>query len=104
MLKINAQYYEYNSHDNSVGMVTSYGMEGTAFESRQGQDISLLQNVQTGSELYSPWVRRTDSGVGHRPPSSAEAINVWDHTSIPPICFHGVGNGQLKVFKCYECT
>jgi hypothetical protein len=32
-----------NSRDSSVGTATSYGMEGPAFEFRQGRDSSLLQ-------------------------------------------------------------
>jgi hypothetical protein len=63
--------------NSSVGMVTSYGMEGPAFESRQGQDISLLQTVQTGS--------------GTR--SMGKATGEWrcTHTSI-----------QRKGYQCVE--
>ena len=93
---MNARCYEYNRQDNSVGMVASYGMEGSEFEYHHGQHISLLQNVHTGSEVHFSSVRRPESGVDNTPPSSAEAINVWSHTSTPPICFHGVGIDNSK--------
>ena len=71
-------------------------MEGPGSECCQGQDISLLQNFLTGSEVQSLWVRRPESGVDHTPPSSAEAINVWSHTSTPPTCFYVVEMVNLK--------
>jgi len=71
-------------------------MEGPVFESRQGQDISSLQNVQNGSEVHSPWVRRPESGVDHTPPPNTEAINVWSRNSISPIRFHGVETENSK--------
>ena len=67
-------------------------MEGPVFEFRQGQDISPLQNVQNGSEVHSQWVRRPESGDGHTPPPTTEAINVWSCNYISPICFHVVEN------------
>jgi hypothetical protein len=84
-------------------MATSYGMEGPAFESRQGQDISLIQNIETGSDVHSQWVRLPESGVVHTLPSSAKAINVCSHTSTPPVCFQGVEMDNLK-FLSVKCV
>jgi hypothetical protein len=41
------------SRDSVVGIATSYGLDdkGSEFESRWGQEFSLLQIIQTGSEV-----------------------------------------------------
>jgi hypothetical protein len=42
------------SRDSLVGIATAYGLttEESEFESRCGQEFSLLQIVQTGSEVH----------------------------------------------------
>jgi hypothetical protein len=69
--------------DSSTDIATGYG---SGFDSRQGQDFSLVHNVQTGSGPTQPpgrWVPRALSqGVkrqgreaDHSPPTSAEIEN-----------------------------
>jgi hypothetical protein len=48
-------YVTFKSRDSSVGTATGYGLEtkGSEFESRWGQEFSLLHVVQTGSGAHS---------------------------------------------------
>jgi hypothetical protein len=59
-------------------------IEGSEFESRYGQEFSLLQIVQTGSEVHPtpiqwvpgalcPGVKRPGREVDHSPPTSARS-------------------------------
>jgi hypothetical protein len=79
-----------------VGTVTGYGLEGWDVESRQGQEFSLLQIVQTdsgshpGSYHMGPqWVKRQGHEADHSPPTSAEVKKTWTYTSTPP-CLQGM--------------
>jgi hypothetical protein len=74
--------------------------EGSEFKSRYGQECSLLQIVQTGSEVHStsypvgtgalsPRVKRSGREVEHSPPTSAEVKKMWIYTSTR-IRLHGV--------------
>jgi hypothetical protein len=40
------------SRGSVVGIATGWATEGSEFECRQGQEFSLLQVVQTGSEVH----------------------------------------------------
>jgi hypothetical protein len=73
------------SRDNAVGISTNYWLttEGPEFESKWGQEFSLLHVVQAGSEVHptsypmgiggsSPGVKRPGREVDHSPPTSAE--------------------------------
>jgi hypothetical protein len=57
--------------------------EESEFESRWGQEFSLLQIFQTGSEVHrttcpmgTPGVKRPGHEADHSPPTCAEVINV----------------------------
>ena len=66
--------------DSSVGIATSYGLDGPEIESRWGARFSAP--VQTGRRAHPasytggtgsfPGVKRPRRGVNHPPPSSAE--------------------------------
>jgi hypothetical protein len=73
--------------------------EGLEFESRYGQEFSLLRVVQTGfgvhptsypmgTGVFFPGGKAT--GAGHSPPASAEVKKMWICTSTLPIRLHGV--------------
>jgi hypothetical protein len=75
----------YGSLDSSVGIATGYGWmaEGSEFESRKGEEFSLLHVVQTGCGVHPisypmgtegsfPGVKRPGREVNHSPPTSAE--------------------------------
>jgi hypothetical protein len=68
--------------------------EGLEFESRYGEEFSLVQIVQTGSEVYptsypmgtgalSSGVKRPGREVDRSPPTSAEVKRMWIYTSTP---------------------
>jgi hypothetical protein len=74
------------SRDSSVGIETGYGAGRPGYDSRQGQEISLLHCVQTGSGAHPssqpmgtggsfPKVKRQEREADHSPPSSAEVKN-----------------------------
>jgi hypothetical protein len=71
-------------------------IEGSEFESRWGQEFSILQIVQNGSEVHptsypmstgggsvSPGVKRPGREVDHSPQTSAEVKKMWIYTSTP---------------------
>ena len=64
--------------DNSVGIATSYGLDGPGMESRWGRDFPhpsrpFLGPTQPPVQWVSfPGVKRPGRGVDHPPPSCAE--------------------------------
>jgi hypothetical protein len=67
--------------------------EGSEFESRRGQEFSLLHVVQIsfgvnpnshtmGTGAFSPDVKRQGREPDHSPPTSAEVKKMWIYTSI----------------------
>jgi hypothetical protein len=70
-----------------VGIATGYGLDdrGSEFESRCGQELSLLHVVVPGA--LSPGVKRPGREVDHSPPASAEVKKMWTYTSTPPYAF-----------------
>jgi hypothetical protein len=79
-------------------MATGCTTEGPGFDFQEGQDFSLLHNVQTGSKAHpasypvgtgtiSRGVKRPGLEADHSPPSSAEvksgrAMPSLPHTSL----------------------
>jgi hypothetical protein len=72
--------------------------ERLQFESREGQEFSLLHIVQTGSGVnptsYTmgtvgsfPGVKRPGRETDHSSPTSAKVKKVWIYTSTPPYVF-----------------
>jgi hypothetical protein len=76
------QWVTCGSRDSSVGIAASYGLDdrGVGIRVLVGQEFSLLQIVQTGSEVHATWVpgalspgvKRPEREVYHSPPTSAE--------------------------------
>jgi hypothetical protein len=69
------------SHDNSVGIATRYGLDGTGIESRWGARFSAPVQTDPGAQPASytkvtgpryRWENRPGRGVDHPPLSSAE--------------------------------
>jgi hypothetical protein len=88
----------YYSDGNRCLSATGWTTEGSEFESRMGQEFSLLQVVQTGSGVHPTsytmgtggsflGVKRPGSDAHHSPPTSAEVRNMWFYTSTPPYAF-----------------
>jgi hypothetical protein len=74
-------------------LATDWVAEGTDFESRKGQDFSLLHVVHTGSAAH-PACYPMGTGASfswgeadHSPPSSAEVENTMVYTSTSPYTF-----------------
>jgi hypothetical protein len=76
-------------------VATGWATEGSEFETRYGQEFSLLHVVQTGSGVHptsyrmgtavlSPGVKRPGRESGQSPPASAEAKKMWIYTTTPP--------------------
>jgi hypothetical protein len=73
--------------------------EESKFESWYGQEFSLLQIVQIGSEVHPTFLsngyrglfprglKRLGREVDHSPPTSAEVKKMWIYTSTPPYTF-----------------
>jgi hypothetical protein len=72
--------------------------EGSEFESRWGQEFSLLHVVQTGSGAHPasypmgtggsfPGVKRQGREADHSPSTSAEVKEMWIYTSTPLYVF-----------------
>jgi hypothetical protein len=83
------------SRDSAVGLDDR---EVGEFESRLGQEFSLLHVVQTGSGVhptsytmgtggYFPGVNRPGREPDHSPPTSAVVKKMWICTFIPPYVF-----------------
>jgi hypothetical protein len=79
-------------------MATGSTTEGSEFESRWGQEFSLLHVVQTTSGAHpvsypigkggsSPGVKQPGREADHSPPTSAEVKKTWIYTSAPPYTF-----------------
>jgi hypothetical protein len=80
-----------------VGITTDY--MSAEFESRYGQEFSLLHVFQTKSGphlasykmrtrvFFSPGVKRPRREADHSPPTTAEVRNIWMYTSTPPHVF-----------------
>jgi hypothetical protein len=79
-------------------LATGWTTEGSEFESRYGQELSLLHVVQTGSGVHPtsypmgmgalfPGVKRPGREADRSPPASAEVKNTWIYTSTPPYVF-----------------
>jgi len=83
---------------NDNGTATSYGLDGSGFESWNGKDTYLFsKTVQTGSGAH-PAPCSMGMGVPprppreahHSPPFSAEVKNEWSYTTTPPPHLEGV--------------
>jgi hypothetical protein len=84
---------------------TSYGLDGSGFESRKEQKIFLISKtfrstLRTTQPLVQ-WVpghflgiKQPGHEVNHSPTPSAEIKNVWSYTSAHPICHHGLDREQ----------
>jgi hypothetical protein len=75
--------------------------EGSEFEPWYGQEIYLLNVVQTGSVAQpasypmgtgalSSAVQRPRHEADHSTPTSAEVKKMWIYASTPPIRLHGM--------------
>jgi hypothetical protein len=73
-------------------------IDGSEFNSREGQEFSLLRVVKTGSGAHtafyqmgtwalSPWVKRPGRESDDSPPTSAEVKKTWVYTSPSPYAF-----------------
>jgi hypothetical protein len=73
-------------------------IEGSEFESRQGQEFLLLHIIQTNSGVYpnsspmgtrvlSPGVKRQGREADHSSPTSGEIKKTWMYTSTPSYIF-----------------
>jgi hypothetical protein len=83
--------------DKALGPITINHI-GSEFESRWGQEFSLLHVVQTGSGVhptsytmgtggFSPEVKRPVLEAYHSPPTSAEVKKTWIYTFTSPYVF-----------------
>jgi hypothetical protein len=71
-------------------------------------DFSLLQNIGTGSGVYTAsyamgtgffaGVKRPVCEVDHSPSSGAEVWNKWSSISLPFICLRGPVQGRRYLF------
>jgi hypothetical protein len=72
--------------------------KGSEFESRWGQEFSLLHIVQTGSAVHPtsypmgtggsfPGGKRPGREADHPPPTSVEVKKTWVYTPTPPYAF-----------------
>jgi len=97
-------------HNSSAGTATRYGLVGSEFESRWGQEIfsSPYPAILALGLTHPPvqWVLGISSGlkgsrlgVNHPPPSSGEVRNEWSCTSIPLLCLRGILGGGGFVDK-----
>jgi hypothetical protein len=79
-------------------LATGWTTEGSDFESRWGQEFSLLHVVQTGSGVHAtsslmgtggsfPGVKWPGREADHSPAGSAEVKKMWIYTSTPPYAF-----------------
>jgi hypothetical protein len=68
--------------------------KGSEFESRWGQEFSLIHVIQTGSGAHPasypmgtgalpPGVKRPKREADHSPPNSVEVKKTWVYTSTP---------------------
>jgi hypothetical protein len=84
------------SRDSAVGIAGR--PEGSEFESRQGDEFSLLHIVHTGSGVHPtsykmgtggsfPGVKRQGREADHSPPTSAKGKKKWIYTSTPLYVF-----------------
>jgi hypothetical protein len=90
------------SPNGVVGKVTRQRAGHPGFESWLGQEVFLLQSVQTDCVPpvrcvtgFFPWekgAKCTGREVGYSPPCSAEVKN---NTPAFPVCFHSVDRGSL---------
>jgi hypothetical protein len=88
------QHYQKRStrRNSALGIATGWTAEGSEFESRYGQEFSLLHIVQTGSGVH-PTSYRMDTGgsfpgrKADHSPTSAEVKKTWVYTSTPPYAF-----------------
>ena len=86
-------------------------MDDSGFEFRQGQGLSLIQNVQTGSGDHPTYsmgtgrsfleVKRPGREVGRSPPSSAEVKNKWSYTYSSLVCPHGVCKDDITLLPLF---
>jgi hypothetical protein len=86
-------------------------IEGLEFESREGQEFSLLHVVQTGSRTHPasypmgtgdsfPEVKQPGREADHSPPTNADVKRMWVYTSTPPqvfmaYCLISYAEGQI---------
>jgi hypothetical protein len=81
-------------------LATGWTTKESEFESRYGQELSLLHVVQTGSGVhpasytmdvgtFSPGVMRQGSETDHSPPASPEVKKMWLYTSPSPYAYMG---------------
>jgi hypothetical protein len=78
----------HSSRDSVVGIATSYGLDdrGVEFESRYGEEFSLLQIVQTGSEVHPTSYPMGTGGSFQLVPTSRKCGSIHPL----PIRLHGV--------------
>jgi hypothetical protein len=102
------------SPNNVVGKVTRQRAGHPGFESWQGQEVFLLQNLQTGCGPtlppvrcvpgFLPWekgAKCTGREVGQSPPYSAE---VKSNTPAFPVCFHSVDMDSCNFVPLYQAV
>jgi hypothetical protein len=102
------------SPNSVVGKVTRQRAGHPGFESWLGQEVFLLQNVQTDCGPMLPpvrcvpgfftWEKRakcTGREVGYSPPCSAE---VKSYTPAFPVCFHSVDRGSFTFLHFYQAV
>jgi hypothetical protein len=92
-------FTELRSRGSEIGITTGWTTEGSEFESRQGQEFSLLHVVQTGSEVHTasypmgtgalfPGEKRLGREADHSPPTSAEIketyVDLYNHSPNTP--------------------
>jgi hypothetical protein len=79
-------------------LATGLMVEGSEFESRKGQEFSLLHVVPTGSGFHStsypmgtgtlfPGVKWPEHEADHSPSASTEVKKIWIYTSTPAYAF-----------------
>jgi hypothetical protein len=88
------------SRDSSVCIVMGYGLDGRSFNSRQGQNFSLLHSKHTGSRacpasysVYYEIIPRGSSGRGVKLPTHFHLVSrsgmllIYIHSPLP---LHGM--------------
>jgi hypothetical protein len=79
-------------------LTTGWTAEGSGFQSRYGQEFSLLHVVQTGPGVHPasypmgtgdsfPGAKWKEREVDHSPSTIAEVKRTWLYTSTPPYVF-----------------
>ena len=95
--------------DSAVGIVTSYGMDGSGIEFRWGQDFPQSSRFALGPTQRPtldtgpfPGVKRSRRGVYHPPPFSTkvkERVELYFYSPSGPSLF-ALGELYFRLFKC----